>query len=187
MRDMKGWSYQHWDLWQWCPACLPAERWHGRWETRAAYRGNGPGSQSSPHPPELAHLLGTFGSRCRSLDEEGRGGQNPESSRREKFQMVQIENTRPTCLPSFPWLLPARAQRRSQTPTPCCQRGCFPESTSGIVCHTAGGCNTHTHMSYLLLLREDQLTQTVNICADSPDLPGFPAVVHQRQDATGWF
>ena len=70
----KGRSYPHLALWQWCPECLPEEHWHGRWENHAAYCENVQGSQSSLHPPEQAHLLGTFGSLTRSLNEEEREG-----------------------------------------------------------------------------------------------------------------
>lgn len=70
----KGRLYQHLGLWPWCPECLPAARWHGRWETHAACRENVQESQSCPDPPAQARLLGTFGSVSHSLDEEERLG-----------------------------------------------------------------------------------------------------------------
>lgn len=107
-----------------------------------------------------------------------------------KYKNTTEKFTGLTYLPFCPWRLPARGQHKSQTPKLYCQRGCFPESTSGQVCHTAGGCitwKTYTYIQLFLLYKKTSFTRPANPSADSPDLPWFPAMVHHSQDATGWF
>lgn len=144
---------QQWGLWHWCPVCLPAKRWRGRWETHAAYRENVRGSRNTPPPPGPAHLLGTSESPSRSLDGEGRESNYIKGKRKasvkvrkDSWNLYKVDGAhsllKKTCLPFSPWWLPAQVQHRSRTLELYCQHGCFPESTSVPVCHTADGCIT---------------------------------------------
>lgn len=53
--------------------------------------------------------------------------------------------------PFSPSRRPGPGPSRSQTPTPCCQRGCLPASTSGPVCRAVNGCMKHKPTHHTLL------------------------------------